>query len=172
MGLPSLPMLVVSGLCLDLLGAFVLAAPDLPGLKQRLTPEQLEEARSQFMEVGYISQDDPRFADISTVVQQHVDELDTSPYRFVIDHYPARGTEAMYVIHEEGGLGPFDDLEDTDVIEAQERDSFDWVGDKSVVYGWLGDEIVRMKQRARYIRGVGAVGIAGGFALQLLSYVL
>lgn len=172
MGFVSLPPLVVGGLCLDLLGALVLAAPDLPGLKQRLTPEPLEEARSQFMELGYLSEGDPRYEDISSVVQQNVEWLDDSPYRLVIDHYPARGTEAMYVVYEEDGLGPFDELEDTDVVEAQERDSFDWVADKSVVYEWLGDEIVRMKQQARLIRGIGAIGIAVGFALQLLSYLL
>lgn len=167
----SPPWLIVGGLCLDLLGALVLAAPDLPGLKQRLTPEQLEEARSQFMELGYLSEADPRYEDVSSVMQQNVEWLDDSPYRFVIDHYPARGTEAMYVVYGKDGLGPFDDLEDTGVVEAQERESFDWVADKSVVYEWLGDEIVRMKQQARLIRGVGAIGIAIGFALQLLSYL-
>lgn len=92
--------------------------------------------------------------------------------RLVIDHYPARGTEAMYVVYEEDGIGPFDDLDDTDIVAAQERDSFDWVADKSVVYEWLGTKIIRMKQQARLIRGVGAVGIAVGFAFQLLWYLL
>lgn len=67
------------GLCLDLLGALVLAAPDLPGLKQRLTPEQLEEARSQFMELGHLSENDPRQEDIVSVVHQNVEWLDVSP---------------------------------------------------------------------------------------------
>lgn len=169
---PSIPSLILGGLFVDLLGALVLASPDLPGLKQRISPERVEEARSHLMDIGYLSEGDQRYWDILPILHKNVEWLDDDPYRLVIDHYPARGTEALYIVYEEDGLGPYDELDDTDVLEAQERDSFDWVGDKSVVYGWIGDEIVRAERLSRLIRGIGAFGVAGGFALQIFAYLL
>lgn len=166
--------LLVTGLGLDLVGALLLAAPDLPVIKPKLTPERYEEARRQLLDTGYIVQGDDRYPELWSIVEEHIDAVEEPPHRFALNFYPEQGVEAIYAVFEKGGDGPFAGLDDDPrkPIESIESEDYDWLTSRDAIYKWFGDEILRHKHRTRQIRGIGAGVLSVGFLLQIVSFLV
>lgn len=176
------PVAIPIGLLLEMLGAFMMAAPDLfagrfmvaapdlPVVRQGARAVELEEGRRRLLDMGRLERDDARFEPVADVIADHWDaEFTAEPQAFAFDDHPGRQGPMLCVLYDE------DPPQVSDEVSIRTRlgaDAFDWVSDETTVYDWLGEEIVASERETEFFRGAGAAVLAIGVALQGLPSLL
>lgn len=189
-GAASSRVLILSGLVLDIVGAIGLALPDLILRRHITTPDSLIESRRQLFEVGHLIRDetdDERMNAIVDVIRKYwAGELSKNPYQIAIRKvHPGYPDQAVIVVYEEDGDGPVEwakrhhNLQQIMNMGKSEYrkmlssvEDFDFVGQQTPVYQWIGNGIRDIQQRLRWYRTEATITLAYGFFLMLLSYFI
>lgn len=170
------------GLLLEMLGAFMMATPDvlsgrfhfplpdLPIVRQGVRATELEEGRRRLRELGRIDRDDRYFEEVMSVVEEHWNaEFSAVPQAFVFDEHPGYQGPMLCVLYV---ADPPESFGDVSIRTRLDADAYDWVCDEATLYNWIGDEIVTARRQTEFFRGFGAAVLATGASMQASPYVL
>mgnify|MGYP000088283933 CR=1 FL=1 len=170
------------GLLLEMLGAFMMATPDvlsgrflisppdLPVVRQGIRATELEEGRRRLRELGRLDRDDRHFEEVMDVIETHWDaEFSAVPQAFVFDEHPGYQGPMLCVLYV---ADPPEMFGDVSIRTRLDADAFDWISDEETLYDWIGEEVVAARQQTEFFRGAGAAVLATGASLQAAPYVL
>lgn len=170
------------GLLLEMLGAFMMATPDvlsgrflvsppdLPVVRQGVRATELEEGRRRLRELGRLDRDDRHFEEVMGVVEKHWDaEFSAVPQAFVFDEHPGYQGPMLCVLYV---ADPPETFGEVSIRTRLDADAYDWVCDEATLYNWIGDEIVAARKQTEFFRGAGAAVLATGASMQAAPYVL
>ena len=170
------------GLLLEMLGAFMMATPDvlsgrflvsppdLPVVRQGVRATELEEGRRRLRELGRLDRDDRHFEEVMGVVAEHWDaEFSAVPQAFVFDEHPGYQGPMLCVLYV---ADPPETFGEVSIRTRLDADAYDWVSDEATLYNWIGDEIVAARKQTEFFRGAGAAVLATGASMQAAPYVL
>jgi hypothetical protein len=160
------------GLILDIIGALVIAFPDLVLRRFITTPETFTEARFRLFQLGYMIRgqaDDEQMDAITEVIESHWEaELMDEPDQILIrQRHGANSANSVAIVYDgdaEGFLGVH--IPDEQRISDEKHD---WIAQDVGVYEWIGDEIQRIQRRLRWFLTGGAIILLLGFALQIVA---
>ncbi|WP_435128533.1 hypothetical protein [Halobaculum sp. D14] len=160
---------LIVGLLLDMTGALLMAGPDLPLVQRGFDPELIEEGRNRLVNVGHLGADHRAFDAVMGVVADAWDgTVERPPTGLVVDDHPGRPRPTMCLLYTERP----ETLDRVSIRTRLDADDFDWVAPAPDVYDWLGESVTDTRQRSQRFRGVGAVILAVGYAIQIGHYVL
>lgn len=158
------------GLLFEMLGALVMAAPDLPILRRGLLATEIEEGGRRLLHQGELTRDNLRFYAVKSIVTSRWDvSFERRPQSFVFGNHPGRDEPMLCVVYDEDPPEVSDEVSIRTQLAGNE---FDWVCDESTFYDWLSEEVLSSEQRSKLIRGIGAFMLAGGVGLQFAYYLL
>lgn len=170
------------GLLLEMLGAFMMATPDvlsgrfllsppdLPVVRQGVRATELEEGRRRLRELGRLDRDDRNFEEVMEVIETHWDaEFSAVPQAFVFDNHPGYQGPMLCVLYV---ADPPETFGGVSIRTRLDADAYDWVTDEETLYDWIGEEIVVARKQTEFFRGAGAGVLATGASLQAAPYVL
>ena len=170
------------GLLLEMLGAFMMATPDvlsgrfllsppdLPVVRQGVRATELEEGRRRLRELGRLDRDDRYFEEVMSVIEEHWDaEFSAVPQAFVFDEHPGYQGPMLCVLYV---ADPPEMFGDVSIRTRLDADAYDWVSNEETLYDWIGEEIVAARQQTEFFRGAGAAVLATGASMQAAPYVL
>ena len=168
-------ILSVFGLALDIVGALVIALPDLVFRRYITTPETLTEARYRLFQVGYMirGQADSEHMDAITDVireQWEEGEVRSDPEQILIrQRWGADSADSIALVYN-GDAEGFVELHAPENQQMDEEE-YDWIAQEFVLYDWMGDEIHRIQRRLRWTLTGGALILLSGFILQAVAYL-
>lgn len=158
------------GLLMEMLGALVMAAPDLPILRRGLLATEIEEGGRRLLHRGELDRQDFRFFSVKSIVTQRWDgTLEDRPEAFVFGNHPGRSEPMLCVVYDDDPPEVSDEVSIRTQLAGNE---FDWVCDEDTFYDWLSKEVLAAEQRSKLIRGIGALTLALGVALQFAYYLM
>lgn len=170
------------GLLLEMLGAFMMATPDvlsgrfllsppdLPVIRQGVRATELEDGRRRLRELGRLDRDDRHFEELMDVVDEHWNAgFAAVPQAFVFDEHPGYQGPMLCVLYV---ADPPETFGDVSIRTRLDADAYDWVCDEATLYNWIGEEIVAARRQTEFFRGAGAAVLASGASLQAAPYVL
>lgn len=170
------------GLLFEMLGAFMMATPDvlsgrflfslpdLPVVRQGVRATELEEGRRRLRELGRLDRDDRHFEEVMGVVEEHWDaQFSAVPQAFIFDEHPGYQGPMLCVLYV---ADPPETFGEVSIRTRLDADAYDWVSDEETLYNWIGEEIVVARRQTEFFRGAGAAVLATGASLQAVPYVL
>lgn len=170
------------GLLLEMLGAFMMATPDvlsgrflfslpnIPVVRQGVRATELEEGRRRLRELGRLDRDDRYFEEVMDVVDEHWNaEFSAVPQAFVFDDHPGYQGPMLCVLYV---ADPPETFGDVSIRTRLDADAYDWVCDEETLYDWIGEEITAARRQTEFFRGAGAAVLATGASLQAVPHVL
>jgi hypothetical protein len=180
------PTVVAVGLTIDIIGALLLALPDLAVRQYLTTPNKLREVRNQLFQVGHATRNGystELFEVIEKVIESYwAGDLRDQPQEVYVKRvFPpgqGRSSEKGILVQYKSAEEAETPIERTQKMDPEEYsleeavfggEDYDWVAQQTLFYQWLGEEIERLERHLTWIRTQGGIVLMGGFTLQLIA---